>query len=329
MSSAEDSPVPAGEPSGRPAIRFKKARSRSNLRVRDVEPTSTAGSTSTAADDAKPDESEDDLAHIEEMSRETKERQRARMRGAGLASENLLVANAAQKEEVKDDALTSLEFTKQTNALDVNKHLAAFVEREMRLRRGQADPEALAQEAALANRPADPITQLYRTVAEANISALDKNNLINEANGAARDAQDDEEVGISASMLTAVAEVDLGIENKLLNIERTEAAQQRLMSASSNFRQRPAAAVPAKSRGRKSASAKEAAALAEAEALATSSAGRYGVLLFFLPACVPRPATDYPFSFPTSLSGLDVCVCVCSRPNSGGRFLRTTDLRSP
>ncbi|KAG0075162.1 hypothetical protein BGZ93_000988 [Podila epicladia] len=100
-------------------------------------------------------------------------------------------------------------FTKQTNALDVDKHMMKYIEEEMRKRNGVSaeDEEDKAQE----SRGGD--TDIYDEL------------------GIRRTAPKPEQEGnvqLSTTMLTAIPEVDLGMETRLRNIEETEKAKRKM-----------------------------------------------------------------------------------------------------
>ncbi|PCH40895.1 hypothetical protein WOLCODRAFT_162635 [Wolfiporia cocos MD-104 SS10] len=115
-------------------------------------------------------------------------------------------------------------FTQQTNALDVDKHMMAYIEENMKLRRGS-------QEAQKNDAPLDPYAELF--------NIPDKYKVRQE-----KKEQDEGSVTNSLAMLTAIPEVDLGMEfvaflrsvmrealnlmmhsTRLKNIEETEKAK--------------------------------------------------------------------------------------------------------
>jgi len=91
-------------------------------------------------------------------------------------------------------------FTQQTNTLDVDKHMMAYIEENMRLRRGQNQSDTKDDGSA------DPYAELFR---KANHS----------------EDKDEGNVTNSMAMLTAIPEVDLGMDIRLKNIEETEKAK--------------------------------------------------------------------------------------------------------
>ncbi|EJF62350.1 hepatocellular carcinoma-associated antigen 59-domain-containing protein [Dichomitus squalens] len=95
-------------------------------------------------------------------------------------------------------------FTQQTNALDVDKHMMAYIEENMKLRRGAKDDDKKDE------GPADPYAELFR---------LTK---------AAQKKEEEGNVTNSLAMLTAIPEVDLGMDTRLKNIEETEKAKRQI-----------------------------------------------------------------------------------------------------
>ncbi|RDX53834.1 hypothetical protein OH76DRAFT_1453601 [Lentinus brumalis] len=99
-------------------------------------------------------------------------------------------------------------FTQQTNALDVDKHMMAYIEENMKLRRGAKDEE---QED---DGPADPYAELFRLTDQYKANAQKK--------------EEEGNVTNSLAMLTAIPEVDLGMDARLKNIEETEKAKRQI-----------------------------------------------------------------------------------------------------
>ncbi|KAI0724892.1 hepatocellular carcinoma-associated antigen 59-domain-containing protein, partial [Fomitopsis betulina] len=96
-------------------------------------------------------------------------------------------------------------FTQQTNALDVDKHMMAYIEENMKLRRGTSnEPEKY-------EGPRDPYAELF-SVPDKYKRKQDK-------------PQDEGSVTNSLAMLTAIPEVDLGMDTRLKNITETEKAK--------------------------------------------------------------------------------------------------------
>ncbi|THH12265.1 hypothetical protein EW145_g111 [Phellinidium pouzarii] len=104
-------------------------------------------------------------------------------------------------------------FTQQTNALDVDKHMMAYIEENMKTRRGLPDDDP----DEIASKPVDPQEELYRFP--------DKYKTHNVK------PQEEGSVTNSLSMLTAIPEVDLGMDTRLKNIEETEKAKRLVADA--------------------------------------------------------------------------------------------------
>ncbi|RIB06837.1 hepatocellular carcinoma-associated antigen 59-domain-containing protein [Gigaspora rosea] len=131
-----------------------------------------------------------------------------------------------EEEEEEDSAERKImldSFTKQTNALDVDKHIKlklfiicrmAFIEDEMRKRRGQISDSKNEVEDAEHTDPLNPQDELFQAPDHLRIESKP----ISEGN-----------VQLSTTMLTAIPEVDLGIDVRLKNIEETEKAKRKLL----------------------------------------------------------------------------------------------------
>lgn len=126
-------------------------------------------------------------------------------------------------------------FTLQTGIVDVDKHMMAFIEKELKKRRGQESGEFDAEKEM---QKLDPRDELFRVAEKYRIQ---KPNV------------DEGNVATSSAMLTAIPEVDLGIEsvqgfiseqrladesysNRLKNIEATEVAKRRLLEVREKVR---------------------------------------------------------------------------------------------
>lgn len=96
-------------------------------------------------------------------------------------------------------------FTQQTNALDVDKHMMAYIEENMKLRKGTKDEEAAEQ------GPADPYAELFKVTKPKPTPE--------------KGEKEEGNVTNSLAMLTAIPEVDLGMDTRLKNIEDTEKAK--------------------------------------------------------------------------------------------------------
>ncbi|KAJ7098778.1 hepatocellular carcinoma-associated antigen 59-domain-containing protein [Mycena belliarum] len=97
-------------------------------------------------------------------------------------------------------------FTLQTNALDVDKHMMAYIEENLKVRGRPRDEDE-------ANTgPIDPQEALYRIADRWKVEKQ-------------KPTPDDGSVTNSMTMLTAIPEVDLGMDTRLKNIEDTEKAK--------------------------------------------------------------------------------------------------------
>nr|KIR46536.1 hypothetical protein I312_04023 [Cryptococcus bacillisporus CA1280] len=104
-------------------------------------------------------------------------------------------------------------FTQQTNALDVDKHMMAYIETELAKRRGQA--AAPTDKSTVEDN--DPQAELYRIAEKYQFETKKKK------------ADDEGNVTNSLGMLTSIPEVDLGMDNRLKNIEMTEKAKRDML----------------------------------------------------------------------------------------------------
>ena len=101
-------------------------------------------------------------------------------------------------------------FTHQTGILDVDKHMMAYIERELAKRRGQESGEIDTEKELQA---LDPRDELFKVAEKYKIY---------------KKPVDEGNVTTSSAMLTAIPEIDLGIDNRLKNIEATEKAKRKL-----------------------------------------------------------------------------------------------------
>ncbi|GAA6041752.1 hypothetical protein JCM8097_008313 [Rhodosporidiobolus ruineniae] len=110
-------------------------------------------------------------------------------------------------------------FTGQTNTVDVDKHMLAYIDAELAKKRGDSSASA----SPAPDKPYDPRDALYRVADKykfADVAAAEKGK---------KDKDEDEgNVTLSAGMLMGIPEVDLGIDTKLRNIEATELAKRKL-----------------------------------------------------------------------------------------------------
>ncbi|KAK4048068.1 hypothetical protein OIO90_005969 [Microbotryomycetes sp. JL221] len=108
------------------------------------------------------------------------------------------------KRVVNNDA-----FTGQTNTVDVDKHMMAYIESELKKRKGTQDFDT-----ELEMRRLDPRDELFQVAEKYRVEK--------------QEPADEGSVTLSAAMLTAIPEIDLGIDRKLKNIEETEKAKRKL-----------------------------------------------------------------------------------------------------
>ncbi|TFY56318.1 hypothetical protein EVG20_g8972 [Dentipellis fragilis] len=101
-------------------------------------------------------------------------------------------------------AVRANNFTQQTNVLDVDKHMMAYIEENMKLRRGSSDPKAPGGDSKETQDEMARLAEKYK---------LEKK------------AAEEGSVTNSMAMLTAIPEVDLGMDARLKNIEETEKAK--------------------------------------------------------------------------------------------------------
>jgi len=132
---------------------------------------------------------------------------------SSVASTSAAVGAFQADEELEGDEakarrlVRSNNFTQQTNALDVDKHMMAYIEENIKLRRGEAN--ATQDD----DRPYDPQEELFRIDTQLDLR---------------RKRGEEGSVGNSLSMLTAIPEVDLGMDTRLKNIEDTEKAKRQV-----------------------------------------------------------------------------------------------------
>ncbi|GAW01033.1 hypothetical protein LENED_002601 [Lentinula edodes] len=110
-------------------------------------------------------------------------------------------------------------FTQQTNALDVDKHMMAYIEENLKIR-------SRPREEGDKSKPLDPQEALYQVpdrwkVEQKKVANSEEGNVSN-----------------SLTMLTAIPEVDLGMDARLKNIEDTEKAK-RVVAEERSERKQP------------------------------------------------------------------------------------------
>lgn len=129
-------------------------------------------------------------------------------------------------------------FQGETGTVDVDKHMMAYIEEEMRKRRqrGESDGSIMNSTDKTTLNADDELYSVddkYRKILQGAKEALEaarKN-----VNGGNREKQkDDQEEGnatLSSAMLNGVPEVDLGMDHRMKNIEETERAKRAMMEA--------------------------------------------------------------------------------------------------
>jgi len=118
----------------------------------------------------------------------------------------------------EDSNLSTASFAQASNAMDTERHMREYVERDLKKKRGGTDQEVTEEDAANGKSVvSDYKDELFVIPDNLQISAKP----VSEGN-----------VTLSTSMLTAIPEIDLGIDVKLRNIEETERAKRRLHESS-------------------------------------------------------------------------------------------------
>ncbi|KIM46463.1 hypothetical protein M413DRAFT_441556 [Hebeloma cylindrosporum] len=124
-----------------------------------------------------------------------------------------------EKEARTRRVIRSNNFTQQTNALDVDKHMMAYIEENLKIRskpREDSDEE---------DAPPDPQEALYNIADRWKVEKQ-------------KPTTDVGSVTNSLTMLTAIPEVDLGMDTRLKNIEDTEKAK-RVVAEERHERKKP------------------------------------------------------------------------------------------
>ncbi|KAL7315183.1 hypothetical protein PS15m_006668 [Mucor circinelloides] len=107
-------------------------------------------------------------------------------------------------------------FATATNTLDVDKHMMEYIESEMKKRRGGAAKDDDEDDDKVVDRGlVDIYEELYR--------------IPDRLKGEQKQQEPEGNVQLSTQMLTAIPEVDLGIDSRLQNIEETERAKRKLI----------------------------------------------------------------------------------------------------
>ncbi|KAG1151479.1 hypothetical protein G6F37_000971 [Rhizopus arrhizus] len=131
----------------------------------------------------------------------------------GLVNHDAYKAKLEEEEVNKTKKLKLDSFTTQTNKLDVDKHMMEYIESEMRKRKGYKPQEEIEEEYKDKGF-VDIYEELYR--------------IPDQLKGEKKESENEGNVQLSSQMLTAIPEVDLGIDTRLQNIEETEKAKRKL-----------------------------------------------------------------------------------------------------
>ncbi|CAE6454947.1 unnamed protein product [Rhizoctonia solani] len=130
-------------------------------------------------------------------------------------------ANSDDDEDVAKKIVKSNNFTQQTNKLDVDKHMMKYIEEELEKRRGNPNGPASGD----GTNSSDPYAELFRISEK---YKLQKKQELEEGS-----------VTNSSAMLTAIPEVDLGMDTRLKNIEETEKAKRTVSDNLKESRNKP------------------------------------------------------------------------------------------
>lgn len=171
----------------------------------------------------------DEEENVEETSnliQEAMEIRKFRKRPEGMETKDLSIGEENQKpiedEEEKDNEQVSKNFSDngivssfktQTNYMDTEKLMNKYIEDEIRKKRGEKVEKEEEEDNVEQSTATDDFNSMYEIPENLKV----KEKYIKEDN-----------VTTSLSMLTSIQEVDLGIENKLKNIEATEKATKKL-----------------------------------------------------------------------------------------------------
>ncbi|KAG1473786.1 hypothetical protein G6F56_000752 [Rhizopus delemar] len=132
----------------------------------------------------------------------------------GLLASDAYRAKLVEEEDINKTKKLKLDsFTTQTNKLDVDKHMMEYIEAEMKKKKGYTSQEELEEEYKDKGF-VDIYEELYR--------------LPDQLKGEQKTTESEGNVQLSSQMLTAIPEVDLGINTRLQNIEETERAKRKL-----------------------------------------------------------------------------------------------------
>jgi len=170
---------------------------------------------------------DENLDETSNLIQEAMEIRKFRMRPDGMETKELSIGEENKKpveeeEEQKEpisnpfsDTVIASSFKTQTNYMDTEKLMNKYIEDEIRKNRGENVEKEEEEEDELqqSTTATDEFNSMYQIPDNLKV----KEKYIKEDN-----------VTTSLSMLTSIQEVDLGIENKLKNIEATEKARKKL-----------------------------------------------------------------------------------------------------
>ncbi|KAJ7213712.1 hepatocellular carcinoma-associated antigen 59-domain-containing protein [Mycena haematopus] len=202
-----------------------KKRTRPQPRIREKSPDEVAPVEQDEGDEDKIDLDLHDLIELRKLRRARQgidaaklnkgdlRRKKKRPREEEAEQGGLRKATAIPEEEEDDEerdararrVVRNNNFTQQTNALDVDKHMMAYIEENLKVRGKPREEDEK-------KGPADPQEALYQIADRWKVEKQ-------------KPTLDDGSVTNSLSMLTAIPEVDLGMDTRLKNIEDTEKAK--------------------------------------------------------------------------------------------------------
>ncbi|KAJ3547116.1 hypothetical protein NMY22_g1772 [Coprinellus aureogranulatus] len=157
--------------------------------------------------------------NVGDAKKKAKKRVREEEKG-GLrkgATEDDTIDEEAAKEAKARRVVRTNNFTQQTNTLDVDKHMMAYIEENLKVR---SRPKEGDEDEDESDKPYDPQDEVFKAASE-----KWKANLMG---GTVKDGKkrlEEGSVTSSLGMLTAIPEVDLGMDTRLKNIEETEKAK--------------------------------------------------------------------------------------------------------
>lgn len=134
-------------------------------------------------------------------------------------------------------------FQGETNVIDVDKHMMAYIEEEMRKRKAASAGEASTSGSGLStstdvqtvlSNPEDElykVAEKYTRLQQEARQAAEASRLIATRSTNPDDEQGEGSIGLSSAMLSGIPEVELGMDSRLKNIEATEQAKRSMMEA--------------------------------------------------------------------------------------------------